>query len=922
MAASTALSQIAVDRAELAYVSLRPGTVSAAANLVIRNPSAQFALTVSMTAGGIDPVPVPAIPGDTLELVATDSSGHSVRYVKVVKAPNAPVVIRTEPPKKKTDVPLNAAIVVVFSEPMDSVSINPQSIQLLANGKAVAAHVAVASDHLRALIVPDAGLASNTIYTILVTTGVADVAGLPLAQRTEADFTTGSTTGYGSRVEITPSTATIPVGSVLQLTATIRDIQGNATQARFRPLQWSLDCCSPILALAPTGLVRALQPGRGTVLAFADSGAGTAIIDVVPAASLDIGGVWDWTEIITDPGVTTCSDTGSYVFNQTGSAFTGTSRQVGACGAIDNSRLDPVTAGSAGGNSLSFEVGGCSYAATVTVGAPDQVSGAVSCGTTATGTWAAHRARPVASVAVLRPFPPIIPGDTLWIRAELRDAARNRVFFRLVTWASDNLAVATVAGSTDSASLAATGPGPATITATVDGQHGGTGITVQAAGTIRTTTTTSGIDLDADGYAVDVDGGPRTPIPTNGTVSITPFKAGTHSVRLTGIADNCTVAESNPTVVSVALAETTTVAFTISCTAAGSIRVTTISTGVDVPSGYTVSVDGGTYQQVIGANAQLTFAPLGSRSHTVSLGVPFHCVVGGADPVTIAVTAGSTADVTFQVSCAAIGHIAFYSPQGFITINGDGSGAVPFPIAGYQAAWSPNGNRLAFVPFGSDCGGAPSQSVVCVMNADGTGIVGLPISATPVQNGLSWSPDGSKIAFFGAGGLYAVNVDGSGSILLTSSLGVGSPNFPAWSPDGSKIAFSCGVESGNSDICVVNADGTGLARLTTDPADDHRPSWKPDGSKIAFATTRYGLDGNGNPTIAVMNADGSGVTPIGYGDAPAWSPDGGRISFLTYANCDPDYGCDFWLMVMRADATDSRFVSAAVYVGDTPAWRP
>jgi len=223
---------------------------------------------------------------------------------------------------------------------------------------------------------------------------------------------------------------------------------------------------------------------------------------------------------------------------------------------------------------------------------------------------------------------------------------------------------------------------------------------------------------------------------------MTLFKAGTHSVRLTGIADNCTVAEPNPSDVSVTLAETTTVAFTITCTAAGSIRVTTISTGVDVPSGYAVSVDGGTFQQVIGPNAQLTFGPLGARSHTVSIGVPFHCVVGGANPVTVAVTAGTTADVTFQVTCVAIGHIAFYSPQGFVTINGDGSGAVPFPIAGYQAAWSPNGSRLAFVPFGSDCGGAPSQSVVCVMNADGTGVMGLPISTTPVRVGLSWSPDG------------------------------------------------------------------------------------------------------------------------------------------------------------------------------------
>jgi len=920
LARSSSLSSLEGD--ELVYVSVYPGTVRGAARVAIQNPTARFTLVAAASDGGIDPVPVPGLPGDSVIVVVTDSSGQSVRFGEEVRTSRPPIVIRTEPPHKKTDVPVNAALVAVFSEPMDSGSINPHSIQLLGNGQAVNVHVTLGADRLRALIVPDGGLLPNTNYTIVVTKGVTDAGGLPLAQLTEVDFTTGSTRGYGIRVEVTPSTATVPVGSVLQLTATVRDIYGNATGPAFRPVQWTISTGTAV-ALSQSGLVRALQPGQSTIAVFADSGSGSAVIDVVPAASLDIGGVWDWTETITDPGITTCSDTGSYTFTQIGSGFSGTSRQVGVCGTTDNSRIDPVTGGSAGGNSLSFEVGGvCSYAATVTTGAPDQLSGTVSCGTTATGTWAAHRPQPLASVAVAPPGSPVIDGDTVWIRAALRDGAGNRVFFRPVTWASTNQVVATVSGTADSAMLVATGPGPATITASAEGKSGTMGITVYAAGTIRVTTITSGADVDADGYLVGVDGGPTTAIPSSGVLTMTPFKAGTHSVRLTGIADNCTVAEPNPSVVNVTLAETTAVTFTITCTAAGNLRVTTTSTGFDVPSGYPVSVDGGTYQQVIGANAQLTFAPLGARSHTVSLGVPFHCVVGGANPVTVAVTAGTTADVTFQVTCAAIGHIAFYSPQGFVTINGDGSGAVPFPIVGYQAAWSPNGSRLAFVPFGSDCGGAPSQSVVCVMNADGTGVVGLPTSTTSARVGMSWSPDGSKIAFIGSDGLYAVNVDGTGSSLLVSNVGVGSPSFPAWSPDGSRIAFDCLVEIGNIDVCVVNADGTGLTRLTTDPANDDRPSWKPDGSKIAFATTRYGLDGNGNPTIAVMNPDGTGVTPIGYGDAPAWSPDGGRISVLAYANCDPDYGCDFWLLVMRADGTGSRFLSAAVYIGDTPAWRP
>lgn len=45
--------------------------------------------------------------------------------------------------------------------------------------------------------------------------------------------------------------------------------------------------------------------------------------------------------------------------------------------------------------------------------------------------------------------------------------------------------------------------------------------------------------------------------------------------------------------------------------------------------------------------------------------------------------------------------------------------------------------------------------------------------------------------------------------------------YPAFSPDGR--------------IYVVNADGTGLRRITSDPADERQPCWSPDGSSIVFS---------------------------------------------------------------------------------------
>lgn len=103
------------------------------------------------------------------------------------------------------------------------------------------------------------------------------------------------------------------------------------------------------------------------------------------------------------------------------------------------------------------------------------------------------------------------------------------------------------------------------------------------------------------------------------------------------------------------------------------------------------------------------------------------------------------------------------------------------------------------------------------------------------------------------------------------------------SPDGGRVAFSAPDEAGNLDVYVVNRDGTGLARLTVDPAVDDQPAWSPDGLKIAFRSFRAGKS-----DVWVMNADGSAPTnltaanvsvPEESNEHPAWSPDGHEIAF-------------------------------------------
>ncbi len=88
---------------------------------------------------------------------------------------------------------------------------------------------------------------------------------------------------------------------------------------------------------------------------------------------------------------------------------------------------------------------------------------------------------------------------------------------------------------------------------------------------------------------------------------------------------------------------------------------------------------------------------------------------------------------------------------------------------------------------------------------------------------------------------------------------------PEASPDGGQIAFMS-HRDGNWEVYVVNSDGSGLARLTTDPANDGLPTWSPDGRTLAFLSDR-----SGEWAVWAMRPDGSGQRQL---FALGGSPDG------------------------------------------------
>jgi len=106
-------------------------------------------------------------------------------------------------------------------------------------------------------------------------------------------------------------------------------------------------------------------------------------------------------------------------------------------------------------------------------------------------------------------------------------------------------------------------------------------------------------------------------------------------------------------------------------------------------------------------------------------------------------------------------------------------------------------------------------------------------TATSTLENLAGMPKGSLIAFTsqrdGVPKIYLATADGSLTSLLVNERSVN----PAWSPDGSKIAFTCRMlPPFNSDVCMVNVDGSGLTYLTDSPFREENPVWSPSGDTI------------------------------------------------------------------------------------------
>jgi len=239
-----------------------------------------------MSGGGFDPVRVAASAGDTVLIEVEIPGAAPVVLAHVVsEVPRPPVIVRVNPPPKKRDVPLNAVMVVVFSEPIDSTTLSA-GVRLLRGGVPVGGSLAFRdADHLMVEFTPDAPLAPLTDYELAVTTDVRDLGGAVLVEPVSSDFTTGSVAANGMVVVVTPAQATIATpdpatpwdqGGV-RMTATVWDTAGTELDV---PVAWSTS--NPAIATVDTtGWVRGVTAGTVTVTAAAGASSGSATIEVL-----------------------------------------------------------------------------------------------------------------------------------------------------------------------------------------------------------------------------------------------------------------------------------------------------------------------------------------------------------------------------------------------------------------------------------------------------------------------------------------------------------------------------------------------------------------------------------------------------------------------------------------------------------------
>jgi len=234
----------------------------------------------------------------------------------------------------------------------------------------------------------------------------------------------------------------------------------------------------------------------------------------------------------------------------------------------------------------------------------------------------------------------------------------------------------------------------------------------------------------------------------------------------------------------------------------------------------------------------------------------------------------------------------------------------------FDAAWSPDGIRIAFTHEQGDQDDEPSG--LYVMNADGTGRQLL----VPGARMPTWSPDGRYLIYrLEFPQVYRLDLETLESTPVLSG-GDHIHRYPAWSRDGKRVAFDSSISTPSRccSLHLMNPDGTDIRRIRFEGDDSiaaNRPMWSPDGRRLVFGT----LERAGSE-IMVVDTTGENLRRLTKGQFPSWCPACDWIVLVVHERSGRGH-----LKLIRPDGTDERTLLTAGGSGGEqaptlPSWSP